>query len=414
MTSKSLKSLVYKARSAISESFGGGLPLGTVHTWTDGKDYMKTRDGWVEAPAKRKDAAPTQSSAPEKRSRDAETADAPSTPKASAKPADTAAKPEAKKFFNPDPSHDEDGDGVAETSRVGVPGSVLPPPPAIPRLPNLTDDEREIEEEFASDFEKNTDKMTDDFLKVAEGQNWVFETDGAKVLNAEWTRPDLPPDEKGKPINPERAEVRAIYNTAMHQTANAIAKKAFMKRLDQIADLPEDQRKILVTCGGVAAGKGTALAADPSLAAGVAATWDAAGEQNSTENPWLLEECVRRGIKPTFLYVHNDPEKTWPGAIERAKGIGRMVDARVFADSYVEGAKNFKAFHEKFKDKVSFVIAKAGKPPTFLNDVPEEALKMDSEAVYKKALDYVESKKGELPEHIYRGATAGRRIWGAK
>lgn len=352
----------------------------------------------------------------------------PKVPKQKAKPAEkpladepAEKEPEPEKepekpkeeFFTPDPAHDSDGDGVADTARVGVPARETPPPPKIPRLPNLSSDERAMESKFAEAVEADGgEEAATAFLDVAKKNNYVFETDGAKALMPEWSRPDLPPDEKGKPIHPERAVARALYNTALHQTANAIAKKAFLMRLDEIEKLPEDQRKILVTSGGVAAGKGTALAADPKLAQGVAATWDAAGEQNATENPWVLEEAEKRGIKPVFLFVHNDPEKTWPGAVERAKGIGRMVDSKVFADSYAEGAKNFKNFFDKNKDRATFVIARAGKPPEFLTDVPSEALKLRANEVNKKALDYIDSKKGDLPEYIHQGATAGRRIWG--
>jgi len=249
---------------------------------------------------------------------------------------------------------------------------------------------------------------------VAKKSNFIFETDAAKALMPEWTRPDLPPDEKGKPIHPERAQARALYNTALHQTANAVVKRAFMRRLDEIAKMPEGQRKILVTSGGVAGGKGSALGARPELAQSVAATWDAAGEQNGTENPWLMEECEKRGIKPVFLFVAADPLATWPGAVDRAKSIGRMVDARLFADSYAHGAKNFSAFHEKNKDRASFVFAKAkkGDPVQFLDQMPPEALSMDAEVLYGQAMQYIQSKAAELPPHIVSGATAGSRIWG--
>lgn len=316
--------------------------------------------------------------------------------------------------YSVDPAQDVDGDGVGDAARVGIPGRSVLPPPGIPRLPNLTATERQIETKFASTFERDPQGMAKAFYAIAEKSNFIFETDAAKSLLPEWTRPDLPPDEKGKPVHPERAEARATFNTALHQTANAVVKRAFMQRLDEIAKMPEDQRKILVTSGGVAGGKGSALGARPELAQSVAATWDAAGEQNATENPWLMEECEKRGIKPVFLFVAADPEATWPGAVERAKSIGRMVDARAFADSYAHGAKNFAAFHEKHKDRASFVFAKAkkGDPVTFLDAMPPEALAMDSEKLYEKSLAYIESKKAELPPHIYAGATAGKRIWG--
>jgi hypothetical protein len=316
--------------------------------------------------------------------------------------------------YQVDPSADADGDGVADAARVGMPGKIVAPPPTIPRLPNLTADERAVEGKFAGAFEADPDGMAAAFYDTAKKNNFIFETDAAKSMMPEWTRPDLPADEKGKPIHPERAQARALYNTALHQTANAVVKRAFIQRLDEIAKMPEGERKILVTSGGVAGGKGSALGARPELAQSVAATWDAAGEQNGTENPWLMEECEKRGIKPVFLFVSADPGATWPGAVERAKSIGRMVDARVFADSYAYGAKNFSAFHDKNKDKATFVFAKAkkGDPVQFLDQMPPEALSVDADALYGQAMQYIQSKAAELAPHIVSGAMAGSRIWG--
>lgn len=300
-----------------------------------------------------------------------------------------------------------------KASRVGIHGDQVLPPPKLPRLKGLSEDEKEMESKMNSAIEKDPKGVAEAFHAVAKANNWVFETDGAKALMPEWTRPDLPADEKGK-VHPERAKFRGKYNAVLHQGANAIAKRAFLSRLDEIKEMPEDKRRVLVTSGGVAAGKGSALAAQPDLAKSVAATWDAAGEQNATENEWLLEECKKRGIKPVFLFVHADPKKSWPGVIERAKGIGRMVDAQLFADSYAIGAKNFRAFHEKHKDEASFVFGRfkgRGEPAEILDQMPEEALKLDADEIYEHASKYVDEKKDELPDFVYQGATIGRRTW---
>lgn len=304
---------------------------------------------------------------------------------------------------------------AAEAARVGVPGKEVPPPPKkLPRLPNLRPDEKAVESRMNVAFEKNPDGAAQAFLAAAEKNDWVFETDAAKGLLPEWSRPDLPDDERGKPIHPERASFRGKYNAVVHQAANAIAKRAFLTRLDQIAKMPANKRKVLVTSGGVAAGKGSALAAQPDLAKSVAATWDAAGEQNATENEWLLEECKKRGIRPVFLFVHADPKQSWPGVIERAKGIGRMVDAQLFADSYAVGAKNFKSFYDKHKDEADFVFGVfqgRGQPAKITDSMPEEALKLDADEIYQFASAYTESKRVELPDYIYEGATIGRRAF---
>lgn len=302
-----------------------------------------------------------------------------------------------------------------EAARVGVSGKEVPPPPKkLPKLQNLSEDERKYEARMNESFEKNPDGAAKAFSEAAEKNDWVFETDAAKNLLPEWSRPDLPKEAKGEPINPERAEFRGKYNAVLHQAANAIAKRAFVSRLDEIAKMPEDKRKILVTSGGVAAGKGSALAAQPDLAKSAAATWDAAGEQNATENEWLLEECKKRGIRPTFLFVHADPKQSWPGVVERAKGIGRMVDAQLFADSYAQGAKNFNDFYEKHKDDANFVFGEfqgRGKPAKIGDKMPDDALKLDADDIYQHASKYIDEKKDELPDYIYKGATIGRRAW---
>lgn len=306
-----------------------------------------------------------------------------------------------------------------KASRVGIPGNVVLPPPGVPRLPNTTTEEKMFEGAFASAFEDDPDKLSSAFAAAASTQSNVFETDGAKSLMHDWQRPDLPPDERGKPVHPERAAFRARYNSVLHQTANAVAKRAFLSRLDDIAKLPEDKRKILVTSGGVAAGKGVALGARPDLPASVSATWDAAGEQNATENAWVLEESRKRGIKPTFLFVHAEPEARWKGAVARAKGIGRMVDARVFADSYAEGARNFEKFRKKHEHEADFVMGEVEFPPgqkptvKMHKAVPPAALAVDADALYQKALSYIdkEHKEGRVSDDIHAGATAGRRIW---
>lgn len=302
-----------------------------------------------------------------------------------------------------------------EAARVGIPGKKVMPPPNLPKLSGLKEDEREVEARLNDVVEQDPEGIADAFYDVAKANKWVFETDGAKALMPEWTRPDLPEDEKGK-IHPERSKFRAKYNTVLHQGANAIAKRGFLRRLDDIAKLPEDKRTILVTSGGVAAGKGSALAARPDLAESVSATWDAAGEQNATENEWVLEEAIKRGIRPTYLFVYADPKQAWAGALERAKSIGRTVDEQLFADSHDLGAKNFKEFYDKHKDDIDFVFARAGgkgKPAEILDDMPEEALKLDADDIYEHISKYTDEKKDDLPEHIYEGATIGRRIWGA-
>jgi hypothetical protein len=280
------------------------------------------------------------------------------------------------KFHSPDPTDDPNHDGIPDASRVGVPAfSTPPPPPVIPRLPNLNQEERQVEDRFAKHFEADPDGVAAAYVEklksreIGDAPN-VFNTDDAKLLSGDY-------NPQGVDQN-EVFDARSKYNVAVHQTANAIAKRAFVKYLDDVVrGLPEDRRTVLVTSGGVASGKGYAIGQVESVnevAQSVGAVWDAAGEQNATENPWILEQCKQRGIKPIFVFVHADPAQTWEnpkrGVIERAQKKGRMVDARLFADSYAIGAKNFKAFYDKHKDSgdADFVILENVTTPRLLDE----------------------------------------------
>ena len=309
---------------------------------------------------------------------------------------------------------DSDGDGVTDASRVGVPADEVPPPPKIPRLPNLTPEERAVESAFAEAFQKDPDGMARKYLEMvrAGGKN-KFEADDAKNLFEPWSGKGLTPD--------QRAEMRSTMNTPLHQTANAIAKRAFVMHLDEMS--PEEKAKgMLVTVGGCGAGKGYAL---KTLAKSgmpefdvkrYGVTWDSAGDQNATENPWLLKEATARGIPVTYAYVSSDPQVSWAdpnrGVVQRARNPedGRMVDATVFADSYVIGAKNHAAFSTRNAKAASFVFVQNGSNIQRLPGVPESDLARKQKVLREFALDTVR-KLTDLPTRIRRGATVGERIW---
>lgn len=319
--------------------------------------------------------------------------------------------------YNPDPNPPEGG--VSESSRVGVKAREVPPPPQVPRLPNLTSEERAVESAFANAFERDPGGLVADYRKrlaageIGDAPN-VFATDDAKMLSPDYNPADASDDEV--------KDRRARFNTMVHQTANAIVKRAFVEQLDELAKLPDGdpKRQVLVTSGGVAAGKGYALGnveKVKAISAAVGAVWDAAGEQNATENPWVLEECEKRGLKPVFVFVDADPEVTWAdksrGVIERAGKKGRMVDARLFADSYTIGARNFKSFFDQNKSKanVTFHILDNRGKPRMLDDIPPETLTRTSEDLYAFASKIIDGYQGLKPA-VRRGASVGRRIWG--
>lgn len=340
----------------------------------------------------------------------------------------TAPPPEGEKIteapcclHDVDPHEVEESTGVTKASRVGVPGMSSPPPPdEIPRLPNLTEKEREAEGRFAETYLSNPDGVAMAYRQklqakeVGDAPN-VFNTDDAKLLSPDYNPKDVDPDEV--------KNARGTYNAVVHQTANAIAKRAFLQYLDEVVlNLPDDQKTVLVTSGGVAAGKGYALKnvdQTKSLADKVGAIWDAAGEQNATENPWILEECKKRGIHPVFAYIHANPQETWEnpkrGVVERANNIGRMVDAQLFADSYSLGAKNFDAFYKANRDSGDcsfFILDNSSGAPQISEQMPEAALNQNSDEIYMRASRVLDERAENLRPSVVRGGSIGRRVWG--
>jgi hypothetical protein len=307
---------------------------------------------------------------------------------------------------------DANGDGITDAARVGVPAMDVPPPPSIPRLDGLDEKSAHAQEAFIAHYEANPDEVAGKFRELVTSQEGtpVFGTDDAKALTDVWSESD--PD--------KRAENRATMNLALHQTANAIAKRAFVQHLDTL----EEGDNILVTVGGCGAGKGFALGnvdAAIELKNKAAVVWDSAGDQNGTESPWILEEAMKRGLTVSYAYVHADPKTQWAhpdrGVVKRASNPkdGRMVDARVFADSYVVGAKNHEAFHRANEQNkaVSFVfIDTTSGTPKQTDRVPKESLSWSASDLVKFAEDTVTT--ADVPARVKEGALQGRRVWGKK
>lgn len=205
------------------------------------------------------------------------------------------------KTYQPKVDADRNRDGVTDAARVGVPANQVPPPPPVGRLPNLTKGERRVESSFMRAYEKNPDKVAGDFRVLVHnarkpGEPPTFGTDDAKALTRAWSHKD--------PVT--RAKNRATLNTALHQTANAIAKRAFVHELDTLKKGDE----ILVTVGGCGSGKGFALKNVPealSMKSRSKVVWDSAGDQNATENVWIQREAEKRGLKVNYVFVHADP-----------------------------------------------------------------------------------------------------------
>jgi hypothetical protein len=133
-------------------------------------------------------------------------------------------------------------DGITKAARVGVPAMSVPPPPPIERVPNLTPHERAVESDFKNAYEKAPDRMAANYRKLAlaqaatKGEPPTFATDDAKVLSHDWSEKNL----TARMIN------RSTLNVPLHQTANALAKRAFLQHLNTL----KEGDHVLVTVGG--------------------------------------------------------------------------------------------------------------------------------------------------------------------
>lgn len=307
----------------------------------------------------------------------------------------------------------------------------------VMRLPNLSPKERIVEAEFANAFEAKGPWMVREYLANVRsgmyGPPNVIAPDDAKLLSPRYARADLfagksvtalddlDPDSKAK-VQRARAET----NIPLHMTATAIARLALVQALDDLAKdptIPADKKTLLVTCGGVAAGKGYAVknASDglATLVKSAALVYDTDGETSGTFNSFVLDACKQRGIHPTFLYVHADPTLAWERVFSRAAKEGRMVSEEPFLDSHVDSPRNFSAFHQAHKDTKTdsgqaaasfYIIDNASGTPQLVDAVPAAALTQDREQlrhVIKQKTDTIT----EVPGFVVKTAKRGERLW---
>lgn len=216
----------------------------------------------------------------------------------------------------------------------------------IPRFPGLSAAERAHETAFASEVEADPKHFIEGAMILARNDKLdtsIFEVDAMKRLYG-------PYGQGPKPENADERALRGTMNHALHPTAVTVARLAFLAKLDELGALPEGdpKRQVFVTNGGCAAGKGSLTDVVKQQRGDIpfGAVWDAAGEGDALENAWILEACQSRGLKTVFGFVENNPMIKYQDVIARGDLTGRIVDVATFTNSYVEGAKNMRAFLE--------------------------------------------------------------------
>lgn len=303
------------------------------------------------------------------------------------------------------PEEDANQDGVADFARVGVPAFEVPPPPEmIPCLPNTTELEKGIEERFASQYLADPEGTVKRYFAAAQkvqSSQKVFSTYTARLLSPDYS----PRDSSGEKVR----AARCAYGTITLQAANAIAKKAFITHLDRMQNVSEDKKTMVCVCGPV---NGRSKDLVRKVQAKAAAVWEAAGELNNIECPWLLEESRRRGFDTIFVYAHTDPYATWKELAAKAWEVGRLTDTLLFSESYVIGTQNFRKFMKLNTDSpdVEFVLVD-GTTAAFkrLKEIPNKdydikKLRGWCSGILKK------SSKSVQPS-VLKGGLIGERIW---
>jgi hypothetical protein len=231
-------------------------------------------------------------------------------------------------FLDPKASYE---DNLARVAKHGV-----------ERYAKLSRTERWHEQAFAMRFQTNP-------THFVAGAELLAERDEVPTYTVDKQKRQYPAyGSKKAPKDETQRNLRLLMNHALHPTATAIAQLAFLKKLDELAKLPkgDPRRQIFVTGGGCSVGKGSLCETAERLQGKlkVGAIWDAAGEGEARENPWLLEACEARGLKAIFGYAVADPLTRYEDVLTRSEESGRLTDVLTFARSYTEGAKNMKAF----------------------------------------------------------------------
>lgn len=233
-------------------------------------------------------------------------------------------------FFDAKASYEENVDKLRRTG--------------IPRFEKLSPKERAYETQFAESVTADPALYIEGVELLARNERLntsIYEVDAAKRL--------FPPYGDGcKPASSDEREIRAESNHALHPTATALERLAFLKKLDALAQLEDGdpQKRVFVTGGGCAVGKGSLTDVVKRLQGKMSfgAVWDAAGEGDAKESAWILDACMSRGIEVVFGFAANDPRKTFRAVLERGLIGGRIVDVVTFAKSYVNGTAEMDAF----------------------------------------------------------------------
>ena len=287
------------------------------------------------------------------------------------------------------------GKGMTKQAIVGVAGKEIPK--RVPRLSGITEEQKEIENQFAELWE-DPGKREQAIATLREkftskDGSMTIETDAVKELDPRWgsekrIKKLKAKQEDGTISASEEDELNGYLsfqqrnNTVLHQTANVLAKETLRREIESRKANGEEVN-LMVTSGGCAVGKGFGLkemgrnairknTKDKSLVDRYdrettpnkdMIIWDSAGDQNATELPWVASQDVDH---ITFVHTVGNGAKNASnaksGLVQRAVDKGRMVDANVYSQSYWIGNYNFQVFYDNNKSNPKFSFFKVENP----------------------------------------------------
>jgi len=187
----------------------------------------------------------------------------------------------------------------------------------------------------------------------------------------------------------------AVFNTALHPTATAVARVALELVMRQI-DGP-----VVVMAGGVAAGKGFAAQKANFDDSDAVIIYDSDGESSQTFIDAVQAIAARTGNEVRMVGVITDPVAAWLRAVHRAFDQGRTVSETAFAYSHSTGVENMIISARKMKERGQDVVLIDNNTwPKLYEGAPPPP--MDFKKAYGQIKDITDSleRTGRVPEWV--------------
>lgn len=268
----------------------------------------------------------------------------------------------------------------------------------VPRAENLGSEERDIQERFAQQVERNPDEAIKDYADLPESE-------GGKVLNTDVARE----------LSPDYAKDRS-KSAAVHEPASALVKEMYKRKLAEAPREGQDAR-VVFSAGGTGAGKTTSLRslekADPMVSR-AQIVYDT--NMNKLEGSVKkIEQALDAGKEVTILYTYRHPVEAFTnGMLGRAsrmeadKGSGRTVPLIEHAKTHTGSLSVIRDLAQRYGDdprvKIEVYDNSRGVGQTAASNV-ESLPYFDYNSLVGELRNVLETEHnaGRISDAIYRG-----------